>query len=256
MKRALIFMVIGLVCVSMAAVCRAGGSGPVEPLGTAKFALSGEYNGVFDMDLKKNGDITGGEVEESHQGYAKLAVGVSDNVNLYARLGAANLEEKLKWNNSTSHTIKYDNGLLWGIGGNGVYDFGNNFGIGGNLQLDAWFTDADSISGDNSPTFVNKGSLNNYEFQTSLYLKYTYNLGVKLTPYAGGYYSYFNSKIDKTIRYQDSNATTYTPGDMKNDDNFGLLAGVDIAATDKIVLNVEGRFIAETAVTGAVSYKF
>jgi hypothetical protein len=257
MKKTLILSgMVFVVYISMTAVCWAGGNGPVEPLGTAKFALSGEYNNVLDMDLKKNGDVTGGEVEESYQGYAKLAVGISDNVNLYARLGAANLKEKLKWSNNTSHTIKYDNGLLWGIGGNGIYDLGNNFGIGGNLQIDAWFVDADSISGDNSPTFVDKGSLNNSEFQASLYLKYTCDLGVKITPYAGGYYSYFDSRIDKTLKYQDTNGTIYTCGDIKNDDNFGVLLGLDVTATDKITLNIEGRFIAETAVTCGVCYKF
>ena len=258
MSKSVILMGTAVFVLGLAASCYAGSIGPVEPLGAMKVRLDGEYNGIFDRDIDSSGAMTGGEIQESHQGYAKLAVGINDWANVYAKLGVANLEQKLNWNVPSSYTIEYEYGPLWGIGGNALHNFGNNFGIGTDVQFNMWFTDADSISGTNSPTFINKGSLKNWDFQTALYVTYTYEVGAeyKIIPYAGGYYSNFQADIDDTIRYQDSGGTQYTVGDSEAEDNLGILVGMNVQFSENMAFNLEGRFIAETAATVGASYKF
>jgi hypothetical protein len=257
MKKLIVFVGIAVFAISIVNTCHAASIGPVEPLGPMKVAVDAEYNGIFDRDIEESGPMTGGQIEDTNQGYVQLGLGLTDWANVYARLGAANLEQKINWNNGRTQTLKYDYGFLWGVGGNALYRFGNNFGIGGDIQFDMWFTDADSISGTNSPTFTDKGSLKNWEFQTAAYLTYDYEIGVdsKITPYAGGYYSEFGADIDKAISFQD-NDTAYSVGDSEGDDKFGLLAGINVAFSENISAKIEGRFIAETAATAGVSYKF
>ncbi len=263
MKRIVILALVGVFIMGMAKVGLAAGIGPVEPLGAMKVEVSGEYNSILDKDIKKNGTITngnastGGEVRESTQGYAKVSMGMNDWANIYAKLGTANFEEKLKWNNGKSQTIEYEYGLLWGIGANGLYDLGNNLGIGGDIQVDMWYNDLKSLKGDDSPALINSGSIKSLEFQTAVYLTYAIEVAtdLKVVPYVGGCYSYFKAAIDSTISYSDT-SDTYTRGDAEGDDAFGLLAGTKIAVGKNLSVNVEGRFISETAVTAGLSYKF
>lgn len=259
MKRLMfVFCLAALAIISYTyGVCYAGSLGPIEPLGALKPAISVEYNGVYDRDLEESGTMTGGEINASSQFYVQGALGLADWANIYARLGTANLEQKINWNNGRNQTIKYDYGLLWGVGGNALHNLGNNFGIGGDMQFNMWFTDADSISGTNSPTFTDKGSLKNYEFQTAAYFTYIYEMGAasKIVPYLGGYYSYFKANIDKSIVFQD-NDTQYTADDSKGDDLFGLLVGTDVSFNENMSFKLEGRFIAETAFTAGMTYKY
>ena len=256
MKKIAVFVGMGLFIMEIVGTCQAASIGPMEPLGPMKVGIGAEYNG-FGRDLGSNGSITSGEIKSSNQGYVELALGITDWANIYGKIGMANLEQKVNWNVSINQTIKYDYGFLWGVGSNALFNIGNNFGIGGDIQLNMWFSDADSISGSNNPTFVQKGSLKNYEFQTAAYLKYDYqvNADSKITPYLGGYYSYFRSNIDKTIEFQDG-TYDYLLGDMEGKDSLGILAGLNIAASQNIYFKLEGRFIAETAGSIGVFYKY
>jgi len=248
---------IALFVAGIARTASAGGLGPVEPLGSMKSAISVEYNGILDKTLKKSGDMSKGRVENSNQVYAQYALGVGDMANIYGKLGTADLETKYTWTTGgRSQTVKYDYGLLWGIGGNFLYDLGNKFGIGGDAQMDMWFNESNSVTGDNSPVFTNKGRSNSYDIQASAYLTYTMEMGtsMKLVPYAGGYYSFFRTK-NTDVKYAD-NTYSYQLGDTDGKDKFGILAGANMNCGQSVTLNLEGRFIAETALTAGLSYKF
>ena len=138
-----------------------------------------------------------------------------------------------------------------------MYNMENNFGVGADVQFNAWYNEIDSITAVNAISFTDSGSVKNYEFQAALYVTYNYKTdnGITLIPYAGCLYSNLTSNIDDAIKYQDIN-WNYTVGDLDSKDNFGLLVGANVGIRDNFELNLEGRFIAETAATAGLGYKF
>lgn len=260
MKRLAVILAVISFVAGMVGTCYAASLGPVEPLGANKCEVGVEYNSVVNRDLDKAGAVTKAEVDESNQVYAKLALGVGDYLNVYGKLGMADLNQKVTWNSdydNRSQTLGFNNGLLWGVGANGLYDLGNNVGIGGDVQLDMSFNDVDSITASNATSFSSSGSLRNTEIQASVYMTYTLQPAenFKIVPYAGGYYSYFKAAIDDAIKYADT-LYEYTLRDLEGKDNFGLLLGVNVHALKNISVNVEGRLIGESAVTAGISYRF
>lgn len=243
----------GMVSLTMAA----GVGDFITPIGNMKVAVSVEDNIIFDRDLSSSGDVTGGEVSDSNQTYAKLALGLGDNFNVYGKVGIANLEYKINWDVSRSQTLKFDYGLLWGVGSSCLHEFENNFGVGVDVQFNMWYTDGDSISGSNNPVFIDKGSLKNGELQSSLYLTYSYeaDAGYTIVPYVGGYYAEFKADVDDSIKFRDD-VYEYTAGDLEEDDNIGILIGTSLLVSENLSFNVEGRFISETALTVAAGWEF
>ncbi len=78
-------------------------------------------------------------------------------------------------------------------------------------------------------------------------------LGIsKLVPYAGIKYSDVNGRL----RLQRSDAVYFNPGTIDSERNFGIFVGCDILGTGSLSLNVEGRFIDETAFTGGMALLF
>ena len=260
MRKLAVMVVAVLFIAGMSGICYAAGLGPVEPLGAKKCDIGVEYNAIIDRDLDTSGGVKKGNDVESSQAYAKMIFGVGDYFNVYGKLGAADFEEKITWKSdydNRSQTLDYGSGRLWGVGGNGLYDFGNNVGVGGDVQFDMWFNEIDSVTATNVTAFSDAGSLKNYEFQASLYTTYTFTPAedFKFIPYAGGYYSYFKSAVGDAIKYADT-MYNYTLVDLEGEDSFGLLVGANVAALKNFSLNIEGRFIAETAVTAGLSYRF
>ena len=258
MKVIKIFIVAAIVFIGVDVACYAGSIGPVEPLGPMKVEISGEYNEIFGRDLEISDDVTGDEVKSSGQGYVELALGLTDWCNAYARVGFANLKEEINWDFGRNQTIQYSNGFLWGIGSNALHDIGNNFGVGGDIQFNMWFADGDSISGTNSPTLTQKGSLMVTDFQTAAYLTYTYehDMDYKIIPYLGGYYSRFNIHYRENTIYTDDTYIYTAEGDTKGKDNFGVLLGINIPVLKNFSYKLEGRFIAETAMSVGAKYRF
>jgi outer membrane protein W len=253
-----LFLVVCFFVFSNSAMAgQVGTSIPIAEKQGIGLSVGAEGNFVLDRDLEKTGALTSGKIEESNQVSANVNFQPTKFFNGYLKLGTGNLEEKFNWDVSRSQTIKFDYGLLSAGGANLMYDFGNNFGAGWDNQITWWHAEVDSVSGDHSPTVTSKGSVNNYDYQSTLYVKYTINTGDDnlLTPYVGACYSYFKSKIDKEIKIQDD-TYIYTYGDIENDDKIGVVVGLNGNLGKSILLNLEGRFISETAVTINASYKF
>ena len=263
MKKAVVMCTVTLFIVSMG-ICYAGGLGPVEPLGPETCEVGIEYNGIMDKDLEGSGSIKtkGTEVDWCNQVYLKAALGVGSFLNIYGKLGAANLKQQIKWNDDylgRTQTLEYDEGVFWGVGTSGLYDFGNQIGLGGDFQFNMWYNDINTVDGSEVTYFQTggSGSLENCEIQTSLYMTYTFQPAedFRFVPYLGGYYSYFESSIDDPIKYADA-VFAYELKDLENDDKFGLLVGANISALENVAVNLECRFLAETAFTGGLSCRF
>jgi len=258
MRMLSIYLLVAIVFMGAAGICHAAAIGPMEPLGPMKVSMGPEYNGMYGRDLDNSGAINSGEVRASNQVYMDIVLGLTDWANVYTKLGAANLQDKLNWSNGRNQTIKYDYGFLWGLGGNCLFDIGNDFGVGADAQINTWACDADSISGQGSPVFTEKGSARAYEFQAAAYFTYSYDVGAdsKIIPYLGGYYSYFKINNNKTNKYEDDTYTYVEDGNITGKDNFGLLAGLDVKYYENVYVKLQGRFLAETAASVGISYKY
>lgn len=91
-----------------------------------------------------------------------------------------------------------------------------------------------------------RGHITWEEWQAAPYLAYKWKM---FTPYAGAKYSYTRLKI-QTDDWFDMGMNE------KSGNEVGAFAGLDWDIGKHITLNLEGRFVDETAVSGAVSYKF
>jgi len=240
----------------------AGAVGSSMPdLSKTGFGMSAtvEENYVADRDLNAAGSISSGEVMESNQIYAKIGFQPLNYVNLYGNIGTANLEAEYEFNNGVNHKIEYDYGLLVGGGINIVYELVGDFDIGWDNQINWWSTDSDLISGDNTPAFTKQGTVDNYDAQSTVYVKYDADLlnQDKMIGYAGLCFSYFRSQhdTDGAIETQDS-GMAYSYGDIENDNSIGLVAGFNYLFNERLSLSLEGRFISETAGTVSGTYRF
>lgn len=78
-------------------------------------------------------------------------------------------------------------------------------------------------------------------------------LGISsLVPYIGIKYSDLNGRIRQTI----SDALYHNPGKIEAADNIGFFVGCDFVGPNSVVLNIEGRFLDEEAVTVGLSALF
>lgn len=234
-----------------------GSSIPDSKHDAVSLSIGVEDNFVFERSIKESGSMTGGNAQNTNQAYAIATLQPADFLTLYGKLGVANLEEKFDWDINRSQTIKFDYGLLAGGGVNLLYNLDNGLGIGWDNQMSWWHTEANSVTGSNGPSFISKGSVNNLEAQSTIYTKYDLSLNEDsvFTPYVGASYSLFRSCIDKEIEIKDD-LYVYTYGDAENKDNLGVVAGLNYKLGRNLLFGLEGHFLAETALTGRLTYKF
>ncbi|MBI5144337.1 MAG: hypothetical protein HZA30_04645, partial [Candidatus Omnitrophica bacterium] len=99
--------------------------------------------------------------------------------------------------------------------------------------------------------------------QNSVYLTCKYDIDAiktSIVPYIGGYHSWIVVGTAETLSY--SSTITGIPYDEEDYQaafdvtSFGVLVGVDVDVAEFVNLNVEGRFIGETAITTGATIKF
>lgn len=224
---------------------------------SGKWTISVEDNYIYKTSIKATGQVTGGEIKNVNQIYGKINYDLLKNLGIYLKIGTANLEQKLKWDIGVSQTIKYDYGLFAGAGLKCHFPLVSNFGVGGDAQVNWWHNKARTITGTDDPSLIDKGTIDNLNAQGTIYLDYNYALNdkVSITPYAGIYYSYFRSFEEKDRTFHDS-TYTYTGGDIETRHPVGPVAGLSVKINKNLSLNIEGRFVAETAISGGASFRF
>jgi len=181
-------------------------------------------------------------------------------MNLYAKAGTSNNGDvKQRFADSTTVDIECEQGFLYGTGGNISYPFFRGLSLGIDLQYNKWESTVDEIEKSGEVASNISGEIKNEEFQVALFISQKINLKrpkLGIIPYAGGIYNLFESKSDK-VRYDtSSSASNELKWELEGADNFGVLGGVDIVSGDNLVVNIEGRFFHETALTAGVSWKF
>jgi opacity protein-like surface antigen len=185
----------------------------------------------------------------------KFVVSFNERMDIYTILGyATDLECHVKIGGSD---IKYDleDKFVWGIGFNTIiYEWEDEeicIFLDGNYR-NIKDIDYETITVDG--TVYSKSQLGSSldaeweEWQISLGISKKFGY---FTPYLGIKYSDVVASAKVTI-----SGTTYDLDDTDSDKNFGIFIGTLINLTDNLSLNVQGRFIDETAVGVELSFKF
>lgn len=253
----------------------AGGSGNcVEPLKTTTEHLgvggAFEYNYVHERmnDLDNKWGPKSMKVEHVNQVYGKVTMGLFDNYNIYAKIGGCDYDLKfVDRAQDADMTIDLKNGLYTGAGINALFPLEastgmKNLSIGYDIQGNFFLNDVDGITRSGQAATAIDGSFYGIDGEESIYLTYKFDVDsmkTSIVPYFGGYHSWMVVGTATPLTYE-TGLTGYVDKEHFQGAfdllSFGLLLGVDIDIAKYVNLNVEGRFIGETAITTGATIKF
>ena len=259
MKRIGLFLAIVLLIPLNSYASSVGGA---ETQGKGKFAIGIEddYIAKRKMEFQKatfglaaDESITDVEISNLNRTMVKASYGIIDNIDVYAEIGAASLRFKdadvVAGTPDDDYYGKYKghSALAYGFGIKADYFLGENkdwiVGIDASMIIhtNRYSATGSSVSGG---TETWKGKMPVKEWQVAPYI--AKKIG-KFTPYTGVKYSDLRSRI------------TDMQGDKihyKAKNNIGTFVGTEYSINKNLALNVEGRFVDETAVSVGASYKF
>ena len=221
-----------------------------------------EYTALLNQDIKDQTSVKNHEIDQSSAVLAKVNYAFNENYSLYAKLGMADLETQLTVVSAGAdrapYKLEYDFGFAWGIGGKASYAIGESgLRVIGDLQYLQWDSSLSSLTVNGTkPGSISASDVTVSDFSLSGILakewgSFTPYLGVKLSKVIVDYGSVNHAGV--TI-----GSTTFTgfTGDAESENNIGVITGAEYKVTDNFSLNVEGRFIDETAITGGAVYRF
>lgn len=268
-------LVLGLlISLCLPAASYASSIGGAETQGQGKFGIGLDQEFIFDRDMKLKseegldpGDANEGmksEIDNMYRTMVKASYGVLDNLDIYVKLGTADFKSK----NNCTHTeadgdwekqndkIKGDNTFAYGFGAKGTYNLKDDWILGCDIQYlrhkndfkgtrhygengQGWDPDdEDSIKGD-------------VTFQEWHIAPYIATKIANFVPYLGIKYS--DLRLKQKTEFEDENVEKRK---LKANDNFGVFVGTDYKIADNWKLNLEGRFVDETAMSVGATYKF
>jgi len=232
-----------------------------KPLGELKFATSVEGNYIFDKNIRKSTTDTKFVIEDISQLYTKLTLGLSPYFNIYTKLGISDGGTIRKETiTPAQYDIETEHNLLAGIGITGLDEIFPNWMIGIDTQFNWWKVDVDAVSFMGGTATETSGEIENFEVQGIVFI--TTNIEFihydwLINPYFGLKVSYFSTDTDGQIHFKDSAGNLLdTSWALKGDDNFGIIIGTDWEVTPDFTMQIEGRFVDETALSGGVTYRF
>lgn len=274
MKKLILLSLIGALC--LPATAYTAGIGGAETQGRGKVTLSLDQEFVFDRDLKsfsskKTVDTTTfnmryvPKLDSMSRTMLKLSYGLLDNFDVYLKVGVAS-DYKIKgdirgnWSDTDTgekglltgdFSTKSNNTLAYGFGLKYTFPLGKGWLMGTDGQYlrherktsgSGLVYDTVDPTGPLSLSF--DGKLTTQEWHVAPFI--AKELG-SFTPYIGGKYSDLRMKLD----YDDNGSDNF---DAKK--HFGAFVGTDWIVSKHWRLNIEGRFIDETAASVGIVYRF
>ncbi len=262
MKRLILLVMAALLC--LPAAVYAASIGGAETQGKGRIGVGFDSSFVFDRDFKsQNTSVSGAsykikdmKIDQGYEEMTKISYGLLDWLDVYARLGAETAGSKGNIYDSAGvkqYTTKSKGvwGFAWGFGLKAEHPLKNNWLIGCDLQYlmssskaKASYTKIDT----GVVTSTTYKSVVGYEWHVAPYVGY--QLG-HFTPYLGVRYSGLRAGAKKP-----ADTVNFGKGKSEADDNVGIFVGTDYKIGDHWVLNLEGRFVDETALSVGATYRF
>ncbi|MFH1777645.1 MAG: hypothetical protein ABH952_08845 [Candidatus Omnitrophota bacterium] len=230
---------------------------PIQTIGKKKIAVTGESCFVTKRETKDPAG-TKATIDESKQLGMKLTYGITDNLDIYGKLGTA--DYKVKIDLDAGLEFDYQSDIYYGFGVRYLFPLKTSFFIITDIgYIDNSNVGVKSMGYAGETALTSRGGKGDFRnFQASLLagkeimLNYTANI----IPYAGFCYDRFRYDIGASDFRTTSWSVDTTAGELEGDDSFGVFVGMSVAANEHWSFNVEGRFVAETTIASSVSYRF
>jgi opacity protein-like surface antigen len=259
-KKLFLLSLITLFCLPV--TIYAASIGEAETQGKGKLGIGANESIVFNKDLKfksasglgANQTIKNPEIDKAYQTMFKVSYGLLDNLDIYVNLGASDYKVKADSYDGSSKNadekINSDTSFAYGLGLKTTRELGNDWLLGCDLQYSRSKNEADvtetEVGGDSSSTKYKSAVVQ--EWHVAPYIARRIN---DFTPYFGVRYS------DMKLSMKNSSEAGWTDNHKyEADDNVGFFAGTDYKIGENWKLNLEGRFIDETAMNVGATYKF
>lgn len=239
-------------------VSYAASIGGAETQGKGKVAVGLDNDFVFNRDLKYKGPLVAGEeyknveLDSLYRLMAKASYGVLDNLDVYVMLGIADGkgddENYIDGAKQGVDKLELDSALAYGFGMKGTSKLANEWLVGCDLQFVRHKHESKTrwipVAGSESTTTYKSAPI--YEWHIAPYV--AREMG-DFMPYLGVKYSDFVAKFE-------SGGSGWSNFKEEADDNFGVFLGTDCKMGENWKVNLEGRFIDETAMSVGCTYKF
>lgn len=263
MKNHVSLILAGL-ALAAAGIARAAAVGSPETQGQGKIAVAAEYSYIFRRDLDfqsasrpphhENDSPENFRIDGGNNILGKVTCGVFDFLDLYVKLGVADYDLKgdvyVGDTRAVTEKLSARAAFLYGGGMKLAYEIKDGWIIG----LDAEYLTSDhtldftATSASGAVTKATYGTCWMQEWHAAPYVARKIS---SFTPYAGA-------------RYSDFRMNQEDPDDPKRWDNLrfraeyniGVFAGTDWNLGKHFKLNIEGRFIDETAISASAAYRF
>ncbi len=264
-------MAVGFIFTTTSIVNAASVGSPVTQ-GKGKVAVGFDGSFIFDKNLNFRGaenidpfpdeDVKDADIEGGYQLMLKTSYGILDNLDVYVKLGWVDYKiDSIFQGTRETGTYSFpfvmntDSDFAYGLGVKGNYEFRPSWLIGYDLQYlrskhDMYLTKKRTTE----PTGVFKSTVMQ-EWHVAV------SLGKRIKsflPYVGVRYSdaRFKTKgIEDQLVWGADMAWLYD-FKFKADNNVGVFLGTDYNITKNLSVNIEGRFIDETAMSLGATYKF
>jgi hypothetical protein len=210
------------------------------------------YDAVFSQPLKMHNHHPHGKIKKysSHAQFGTVTLGCADRVELYSGLGSmsSSLSQHIKGDNVHYRT---DTHFAWSLGGRTLFAYWDDLQFGISASYLAFSPPIQSISVNAMSEAKKDADLNYRQWQIGAGISYHIWW---LYPYIGAQYSNARAKFShlQSLQFLFPNEE-FT---LKNKKQYGIMIGCGIAPERGIALNVEARFIDETALTASADIKF
>ncbi len=262
MKKLIVLALALILCIPLASY--AASIGGAETQGKGKIAVATDNSFIFGRDLKfkksspaldADEQVKDTEIDSAYQVMLKASYGVLDNLDVYTKLGVADYKVKGDYYHSDSKYAddKVNSGahFAYGFGLKGTYNLGNDWLVGCDLQ---YMRSSHKVKA--TETVVATGASSSSDYKTGIVQEW------HVAPYVG--YKMGNFVPYLGVRYSDMRMKIKSPAaagwldsiEYKADGNVGVFLGTDYKIGKNWKLNLEGRFVDETAMSFGATYRF
>jgi outer membrane protein W len=267
MKR-ILGLIMAAVLFSGVGYASASTIGGAETSGQGIVAAAFEQEVVFERKMRQDKGKTTGvaegqdisskpKIEGMNTSLVKISYGLLDNLDVYVKLGGGNVKTTGDWlieDVGGSMKLKSDYGFTYGLGAKGTYNLTDDWFVGCDIQYLRSETDYKGTF--DIEEMGEYGFSGNSTWQAWQVAPYVALKAGNFVPYLGIKYS------DLIQKYKNDNTDISNGGfpmeslTTRSKGNCGVFVGTDYRIGTNWKLNIEGRFIDETAMSLGASYKF
>jgi hypothetical protein len=204
---------------------------PTSNIKEGQFGIAGEY-GFSEMDIRLEGYGLSATTDiETNAYFARLIYGMTDNAELFARLGVSDFEEDV------SNGFESGTEFAWGLGAKVKLAGAGNVSSGISFQLA-------SLSGDDSAIvgpYLVEGDVDAYEIQVATGAALDAD---NLCIYAGPFLHLITGDLDASVGGIDVSV------DIEQESEFGGYAGFGLKIAETSTVNVEYQFTGDADAIG------